>query len=1139
MSSKDKNKKGLRQFGLTSLAVDNATTVLFLTIMIVIYGLQAYKTTPKESFPEISFPSIFINTLYFGNSAEDIENLVTRPLEKELASISEIKTLKSSSLQDFSLIEAEFESDIDMDWALRKVKDAVDKAKSDLPKDLTEEPDVIDIDLSELPIMSINLSGDFSNDELRGFAEYLEDKLEALEEVTQVNVKGTREREVNIDVDLFKMESMQVSFGDIENALKSENLTMSGGEIITNNFRRNIRVVGEFKSVKEIADMVVKSEFNAPIYLREIADVTFGFKEETSIARSNQQPVVSLDVIKKSGTNLLDASDKIKNIVKKSIGTKLPENLSYQFFNDQSIQIRNIVSNLENGIISGIILVVLVLLFFLGLRNASFVGIAIPLSMLLGIAILSNMDITMNMVVLFALILALGMLVDNAIVVVENIYRYMQEGYSGMVAAKYATGEVAVPIIASTATTLAAFVPLAFWPGLMGSFMKYLPITLIVVLSSSLFVALVINPVLTSRYMKEDQQATDEQTYRRKRKNVLLFSAFLLIVGILGHISSVMWLRNLMGIAIVVTLLNFFLFRPISFVFQSTFLPFLERTYEYFIQFALKKFMPVVIFIGTILLLFLATFLMGIFPPKVELFPKADPQYANAFIELPLGTDIKATNELMKEIESDVTEAMKPYASIIDAILAQIGEHTGDPNAGPDFGTSPNKARLTVSFVPSEERNGISSVDAMEALRKVVKGHPGVKIVVEPNQDGPPTGKAINIEVKGEDITTLSQETEKILAYLNDKNVPGVEELKMDVRIGKPELLVNVDREAARRYQISTYYVANTIRTALFGKEVSKFKLGEDEYPIILRGADDYRYSLDKLMNQKVTFRNPANGRISQVPISTVAGTEYSSTYNSIKRIDQKRVITISSNVLSGYNANEIVAELNAQMDRYDLPEGISYSFTGEQQKQAEEMSFLSGALLTALFLIFLILVAQFNSLISPFIILLSVVFSTIGVFLGYVTSGMDISVIMTGVGIISLAGIVVNNAIVLVDYINLLIERKKLEKTSEENLTTDEIKQAIIQGGATRLRPVLLTAITTVLGLIPLAIGFNFDFFSFVRKLDPNYFVGGDNAAIWGPMSWTVIYGLVFATFLTLIVVPVMYWLAYRLKVAIGRILS
>lgn len=1139
MSIKEKIQQGLRQFGLTSLAVDNATTVFFLTAMIIIYGLKSYESTPKESFPEISFPSIFVNTLYFGNSAEDIENLVTRPLEKELASISEIKTLKSSSLQDFSLIEAEFESDVDMDWALRKVKDAVDKAKSDLPNDLTEDPDVIDIDLSELPIMSINLSGDYSNDELRGFAEYIEDKLEALEEVTQVNVKGTREREVNVDVDLFKMESMQVSFGDIENAIKSENLTMSGGEVIANNFRRNVRVVGEFKTVGELQDMIVKSEHEAPIYLRDIADVSFGFKDKTSIARSNQNPVVSLDVIKKSGTNLLDASDKIKKIVEASIGAGLPEGLSYQFFNDQSIQIRNTVSNLENGIISGVILVVLVLLFFLGLRNAMFVGIAIPLSMLLGIAILSNMGITMNMVVLFALILALGMLVDNAIVVVENIYRYMQEGYSGMEAAKYGTGEVAVPIIASTATTLAAFIPLAFWPGLMGSFMKYLPITLIVVLSSSLFVALVINPVVTSTLMKEDEQASDRATYIRKRKGILLGAVLMFLGAILAHFSGTFWLRNILGVVIIVSLVNFFLLRPVAFVFQDRFLPFLERTYEWFIDFALHRFMPIVVFAGTFVLLILSMILFATNMPKVELFPKADPQYANAFIELPLGTDIDATNQLMQQIEVEVTEAMKPYNSIVDAILAQIGEHTGDPNAGPDFGTSPNKGRLTVSFVPSEDRNGISSVKALETLREVVKGHPGAEIVVEQNQDGPPTGKAINIEVKGEDITTLSQESEKILAYLNSKNIPGIEELKMDVRIGKPELLVDVDREAARRYQISTYSIANTLRTALFGKEVSKFKLGEDEYPIQLRGAEDYRHDLGKLMNQKVTFRNPANGRISQVPISTVAATRYSSTYNSIKRIDQKRVITIASNVLSGYNANEIVAELTAQMERYQLPNGISYEFTGEQQKQAEEMSFLGGALMTALFLIFLILVAQFNSLISPFIILLSVVFSTIGVFLGYATSGMDIGIIMTGVGIISLAGIVVNNAIVLVDYVNLLLERKILEKGDGASLTNAEVKAAIIQGGATRLRPVLLTAITTVLGLVPLAIGFNFDFFSFIEKLDPNYFVGGDNAAIWGPMSWTVIYGLVFATFLTLIVVPVMYWLAYRLKMTVIGIFS
>ncbi len=910
--------------------------------------------------------------------------------------------------------------------------------------------------------------------------------------------------------------------------------------MIVNDFRRSIRVVGEVKSVADLENIIIKSENQLPVYLKDVADIKFGFEDQKSIARSDKLPVVSLDVIKEKGQNLLDASDKIKAIVNAAMKTELPEDLKVQFFNDQSVQIRNTVSNLENGIISGVILVVLVLLFFLGLRNSMFVGMAIPLSMLLGITVLSAIGYTMNMIVLFSLILALGMLVDNAIVVVENIYRYMQNGYSGLEAAKYGTGEVAVPIIASTATTLAAFLPLAFWPSLMGEFMGYMPITLIVVLTSSLFVALVVNPVFTSRFMKVDEKQTPE-VRKRKNKNNLIGVGIMFIIAVLAHFAGVQWLRNILGIVIVVTLLNIFFLRAAAFYFQEKLLPLLEYVYDRFIRFALKGINPTLTFVGTFLLMIFSFALLGIFPPKVELFPTTDPLYVNAFIELPEGTDIEATDRLVQNIETKIEGTIGPYYSIVEAMLTQIGENTSDPNDIPTFSATPHKARLTVAFVPDQERNGLSTVEIMDEIREAVKGYPGVQIIVDQNQNGPPTGKPINIELQGTNIDRLATLSGEVIAYLNSKNVPGVEKLKADVKIGKPELIVHIDREAASRYGASTYAIANVIRTAVFGKEISKFKLGEDDYPIQLRVSEKYRNNIDQILNQKITFRSPSNGQISQVPISAVASVSYSSSYNSINRKDQERLITVYSNVLADANANEVVAELRNYMAEFPMPEGFSYNFTGEQEEMAEEMEFLGGALIAAIFGIFLIIVAQFNSIISPFIILISVLFSTIGVFLGYITSGMNIGIIMTGVGIISLAGIVVNNAIVLIDYINLVIKRKVQEKNleSEYDLSLEEVKQAIVEGGSTRLRPVLLTAITTVLGLIPLAIGFNFNFFTFVTDLDPQYFVGGDNAIFWGTMAWTVIYGLVFATFLTLVVVPAMYWLAYRLKLGVRKLFN
>jgi multidrug efflux pump len=1124
-------KKG-KEFSLTSFAVDNGTSIFVIMLMILVFGMGAYNDMPKEQFPEVSFPTVFVNTPYFGNSAMEIENLVTRPIEKEIKSITGLKNVKSTSVQDFSVITAEFETYVDIDDALRKVKDAVDKAKSDLPNDLTEDPNVFDVNLSELPIMTINLSGKFTNDELRSFAEYLQDQVEAIDEISSAEIKGALEREVRIEVDMARMDALEVTFQDIENAVNWENMNMSAGEVVNDGYRRSVRVMGQFTDPAEIGRIIIKSEGQRPIYLQDFAEVFYGYKDRTSIARSDGDPVISLDVIKRKGANLLSAADKIRDRVEHARKTVFPASLKVSLFNDQSVYTRAEVSNLENSIISGVLLVVLVLLFFMGIRNAMFVGIAIPLSMLMGIMFLHLSGTTMNIVVLFSLILALGMLVDNGIVVVENIFRYMQGGADKVTASKLGTGEVAIPIIASTATTLAAFFPLMFWPGLMGSFMKYMPITLIVVLTSSLLVALVINPVLTSRFMKVDSRAATAELSARRRRNIHILAAATAGIALLAHFGGMVWLRNMMIIVSTFSLLNYHFLRRASFRFQATVMPWLEVRYYQFVRWALEGRKPVLLFGGTFLLLIVAIIALGIKSPKVEFFPQADPVYVNAFVNLPLGRDIEETNKIMMDLEKKIAAVIAPYGEVVDAVLSQIGENTADPNSPPEPGVTPHKARLTVSFVPAGERAGVSTLNIMEEIRAVAKGYPGVEIIVEKNADGPPTGKPVNIEIQGEDIDALALLSEDVIQFIESRNIPGIEKLQADVEMGKPELLVRIDREAARRFELSTAQIASGIRTSIFGKEVSKFKTGEDEYPIMVRLNENYRNDIQALLNQKVTFRNPANGRIVQVPVSTVSDIEYSSTYSSIKRKDLDRVITVYSNVLQGYNANEIVAELKELLQTYPWPEGYVYQFTGEQEQQAKDLDFLSTAFMLAIFSIFLIIVAQFNSIISPFIIMLTVLFSTIGVFLGYVFSGRDIVIIMTGVGIISLAGIVVNNAIVLIDYTNLLVKRRLEEagKSSMYDLPVGEMKDAVIQAGARRLRPVLLTAITTVLGLIPLAIGFNFNFFTLITESDPHFFIGGDNVAFWGPMAWTVIYGLVFATFLTLVVVPVMYWLSYRI---------
>ena len=593
-----------------------------------------------------------------------------------------------------------------------------------------------------------------------------------------------------------------------------------------------------------------------------------------------------------------------------------------------------------------------------------------------------------------------------------------------------------------------------------------------------------------------------------------------------------------MVITTISSLVYFFLLRPASFAFQESFLPWLEKKYDGLISFSLRFSKTMIV--GTFGILLLSFGLTYVSPPQIEFFPSADPLYVNAFVEMPLGTDIAATDAAVKELEGKIIETLEPYDHIVEAVLTQIGENTADPNAPPEPGFTPNKARITVTFVPFRERGGLSTSDIMNELRGAVRGVAGVKVTVDKNADGPATGKAINLEIIGEDIDKLIPLGDQVIGYINSQGIPGIEELQADIKLGVPELEVKINREAARRFGLSTYAIASALRTSVYGKEISKYKQGEDEYPIFLRLNQDDRNSVSNLLDQRITFRDPANGRISQVPIRTVASVEYTSTYSSIKRKDLDRVITISSNTLEGYTGNDVIPQIDAVMEQYDLPQGFTYEFTGEQQQQQEDSAFLLGSFVFALFLIFVIIVAQFNSLSAPFIILTSVILSLGGVLLGYFFFGdlfdVAFSVVFTGVGIISLAGVVVNNAIVLIDYTFLkLTERSdELGLKSFKELPLEDLREGIIIGGATRLRPVLLTAITTVLGLIPLAIGLNIDFFSFIATWDARFFLGGDNTALWGPMAWTIIFGMVFATFLTLVVVPVMIWLRYSTPIKI-----
>ncbi|MBI1192956.1 MAG: MMPL family transporter, partial [Bacteroidetes bacterium] len=988
MANLNNLKETFREFKISSFSVDNTTSVFVLTLLIFFMGITAYNQMPKESFPEITQPTIYVGVVYPGNSPVDIENLITRPIEKEIKGISGIDNITSTSIEGYSTVVVEFNLDVDVDKALQEVKDAVDKAKPELPTDLDEEPNIFELDFSEMAIMFVNLYGNMDFDVMRKYAEYLEDEIEAVEAISGVDLRGVLEREVVINVDPKAMEARAVSFYDIQQAVGQENLTMFGGNLLVDGYRRNLRMEGEYKNPEELEKIILTHENSKPVYLGDVAEVTFDYEEPTSFASLNGEPVIILEVKKKSGGNLLEAAAEVDEIIAKAQKEMLPKELKVVITNDQSTQTQDMVDSLENNIISGVILVVLVLLFFLGLRNAAFVGIAIPLSMLMGIAILHFMGVTLNMMVLFSLILALGMLVDNGIVVVENIYRHMEMGKTSVRAAKEGVGEVAMPIIASTATTIAAFLPLIFWKDLMGEFMKFLPITLMITLSSSLFVALVVNPVLTTLYMKVDKPGA-----RKRGARMFIWSSLVLVLlSLLGYFGLKNNTAGSLFLAIaLISALNRFVLIPASRRFQATFLPRLERGYHKVITFSLKGYMPILLLVGAFVMFIAAVMAFGASKPNVTLFPENYPTYVNVFIELPIGTDIQETHTLTQRVENKIVTMMKekeqngvPYYDIVEAVTTQVGEGTNDPNQGmTGEQSSPNKSRINISFLKFMERQGVSTSQIMADIQQVVDGTPGALITVDKDPAGPPVGYPINVEVSGPDVDRLLAEAEEIRTMMARANVAGVEELKIDLETGKPQILIDIDRDAARRYGTSSQAVMADINAALFGREISKYKEGEDDYPIKMRFAPEYQYDLSALLNQNITFKDQTTGTTKQIPISAVANVEYSSTYGSVKRRDLDRVITVYSNVKEGYNATAIVAEMKELMEDHNMPSGYTFKFTGEQEEQEASTEFLTTALFIAVGLIMLIIVSQFNSVVIPGIIMLTVLFSTIGVLLG------------------------------------------------------------------------------------------------------------------------------------------------------------
>lgn len=1112
-----------KEFKPTSWAIDNKVSIYVATVIICIAGIITYISLPKENFPEVVFPQIYVATPYPGAAPTDIENLVTKHIEKQVKSISGVKKISSNSIQNFSNVIIEFEADVDVDEAKREVSDAVDRAKPDLPPNLPDDPIVQEIDISEVPIMFVNLSGDYDLTTLKRYAEMMQDRFEGLKEIRRVDIVGALDREIQINVDIYKAALAGVDMNDIAQAIGGENVLIPGGQISVDGMKRSLSVNGEYTDAREISNTVIGSIQGGKVYLKDIAEVVDSHKEQESFARLDKQNVITLNVIKRSGENLIDASDQIRQIIAEYENGILPNGLKVTVTADQSENTRVTLHDLINTIIIGFALVTIILMFFMGVTNAIFVGLSVPISSFIAFLVFPSIGFTLNMMTLFSFLLALGIVVDDAIVVIENTHRVFDNGKVPIrKAAKIAAGEVFLPVLSGTLVVLAPFIPLAFWPGVIGKFMMYLPITLIVALLASLLVAYIINPVFAADFMKpHDEEVKDASKITKGFKVTSVVFAGIAFISYLIAFG----LGNFVVFIYLLYVLHHFFLKKVIKTFQETTWPRLQSRYKRLLLWCLRGYRPVGIAAGVVVLFIFAIVFTAIRKPPVVFFPSGDPNFIYAFVRMPIGTDQRVTDSITRIVEDRVINAIGKDNPVVESVISNVAIGASDNPFDAGTQATPHLGKVSVAFVKFADRGGQSTREFMDEIRDAVKGIKGAEITVNSEVNGPPTGKPVNIEVAGDDFNQLVEAANALHRYLVAKQIPGVEELKSDFQSDKPEIVVNIDREKANREGISTGQIGQALNTAVYGYEISRFRDANDDYPIQLRIREDQRNDINTLINMPITYRDMGmGGVVRQVPLSAVASVEYSNSYAGIKRIDLKRVITLSSNVLASHNENEVVAEVKDHINNFELPDGVTVNMTGAQQEQAETGAFLMTAFGLAFALMFMILVIQFNSVSKPIIILLEIVFSLIGVLIGFSLFKMEISIVMTGVGIMALAGLVVRNGILLVEFTELLRSQGM------------ELYEAIIEAAKTRMTPVMLTTLAASIGLVPLAVGLNIDFVALFSEFNPHLYFGGDNVAFWGPLSWTMIFGLLFGTFLTLVLVPVMYLLVEKVKERVYR---
>ncbi len=1080
---------------ITEIAVKKSTAVIVLIICITVAGIVSYYSMPRESEPDIPIPYVFVSTVYPGVAPPDIEQSITIPIEKKLKGLEGVKNITSSSVEGSSSIVIEFMTGVDIDEAVTKTKDKVDMAKGELPSDLEDDPIVSEVNVSEMPILVLSLSGTVGLVRIKELADDLSDEIEAIPGVLEAQVTGGLEREIRVEPDPSKLAYYGLSLVGLQAVIAEENRNTSGGGIRMGDGRFQLRVPGEFKTPDEIYGLVVGTHDGLPVYLKDVARVVDGFKEETGRSRLNGKPAVNIQIKKRSGENIIAIVDKVNEIVEKQ-SKHWPAGTEITKLMNKAKDVRMLVEDLENNIITGLLLVIFVLFFAMGMRNAILVSMAIPFSMFLSFIVLSALGITLNMVVLFSLTLALGMLVDNAIVIVENIYRYMQQGVPRVQAAVRATQEVAMPVAASTATTVAAFFPLIFWPGIMGGFMKYLPETVIITLLSSLFVALVINPVLAAIFMKvkpnNSSDAASAEDVEKAGETPVEAKGLIL------------------------------------------------RAYRRLLEGSLNNRLPVMIisFLIVGLLIMIWFYRVGLYK-SVEFFPNIDPSNIYINIEMPEGADLNYSDRVARHIELALCNGAdyipSPGEQPLECynrndktkkhILRSGKEVTGITDI-PDIQyinsravsvqaggmslfeqNSPN--RIGVQLYDLKERTK-SSAEDIETIRNRIRNVAGGQITLDKEEQGPPTGGAINIEVSGDNPTVLGNIAHEVRGYL--EKIPHVYDVRDDYVSGSPTVKVHIDRQKAAMLGLSTNTIGFVLKVAYNGMKVSTFRENNDDYDITIQLGEQQRKNTDILRELLI----PTTQGL--IPLSTIATFEVTGGLGQINRKNEERVVTVKANVDEEIPGAVVRSEAEKLLAGVDLAPGYNIKFTGEEDMQKESEDFLTKAFGVAVFLVVIILVAEFNSIMQVVIIMISVLLSLGGVFLGLTVMNYPFGVIMTGVGVISLVGVVVNNAIVLIDYTNRLRER---------GMPT---REAIIAAGCTRLRPVLLTAVTTILGLLPMVTGVSYDFH--IMKIAWI----SESSQWWSSMAIAVIFGLAIATVLTLVVVPTLYSIMYSWTEAAGR---